>query len=185
MSQVPEEFQERLNREFRGRLRLRWSDQKQEYHLEQKVSRALASFPTHESDDESIRLRDGYLYLLSIRAGTRMPCPRCQLELQVPVREIREISCQFCKLSGREHRVVAGYFPLDDRLVDYLKRLDPERDASWEVRNAVEAHNQHLMEQQRQQVLNSSLDKMNDDFSRIAGIPSVGYTGKETYGDLS
>lgn len=182
MYTVPADFAARLDAAFKGRLRVRWSNAKQEFHVEQRVARPLVSFPTTEHDDDSIRLRDGYLYLMSIRPGTRMPCPRCGLEVQVPVRDIRQVSCKFCKARGNEHRVVAGYFPLDETLIDYLARLDPERDASKRLRNEVDAANERLMQRQRQQVLEASLDVMNDDFARIAGIPSVGYTGKEFRG---
>ena len=179
MSTIPESFAERLDAAFKGRLRIRWSDARKEYQLEQKVGRALSSFPVSSTNDDSIRLRDGYLYILSIRPGTRMPCPRCTTTLEVPVREIRELSCPLCKLKGREHRVSAGYFPLDDQLIDYLKRLDPERDASWSIRSQVDQHNTAILEAQRAKVIHAAESAANDDFNRIAGIPSVGYTGKE------
>lgn len=182
MYTVPDAFAARLQAAFNGRLRVRWSSAKHEFQVEQRVARPLASFPTSGQDDDSIRLRDGYLYLMSIQPGTRMPCPRCGLELKVPVRDIRQVSCQFCKARGNEHRVAAGYFPLDETLIDYLARLDPERDATKRLRNEVDAANERLMQAQRQRVLDASLDVMNDDFSRIAGIPSVGYTGKEFRG---
>ena len=61
---------ERLDREFRGRLRLRWSNRKQEFQLEQKVRRALAEGPVKDSqDDDGIRRRDGYLYVLQEHPG--------------------------------------------------------------------------------------------------------------------
>jgi hypothetical protein len=49
------------------------------------------------------------------------------------------------------------------------------------LRAKVEAHNAALTQQQQQAVLNQLTDKANDDFAQIAGIPSVGYTGKELY----
>lgn len=177
--QIPESFAARLDQTFDGRLRLRWSQSRHEYQLEQKVSRALASFPVSDHDDDSIRLRDGYLYILSIRPGTKMPCPACHLDLDVPVREIREVVCPFCKLKGTPTRVTAGYFPLDDILIETLKRLDPMRGASKQLRSAVDRHNEQMMAAKRQHVIETSLDAANDDFNRIAGIPSVGYTGKE------
>ena len=42
MSTIPESFAERLDAAFKGRLRIRWSDARKEYHLEQKVGRALS-----------------------------------------------------------------------------------------------------------------------------------------------
>jgi hypothetical protein len=183
MYTVPADFAARLHREFDGRLRLRWSNARHEFHLEQKVRRGLADGLVRDThDDAGIRRRDGYLYILSIRPGTRMPCPRCASELQVPVHEIREVSCGYCKLKGQEHRVAAGFFPLNDSLIDYLKRLDPEREASRRLRQQVDGHNLATQTRLEQSVSNATTDAANDDFNRIAGIPSVGYTGKEFRG---
>lgn len=183
MYSVPAAFTARLNQEFDGRLRLRWSNARQEFQLEQRVRRGLVdSFVRDTHDDTGIRRRDGYLYILSIRPGTRMPCPRCGLELKVPVREIRELSCLYCKMQGREHHVPAGYFPLDDTLIDYLKQIDPERGASRRLRQQVERTNAGVQTAQEQAVMGHTTDAASDDFNRIAGIPSVGYTGKEFRG---
>lgn len=183
MYTVPTDFAKRLDREFRGRLRLRWSNRKQEFQLEQKVRRALAEGPVKDSqDDDGIRRRDGYLYLLSVRPGTRMPCPRCNTEVRVPEFEFREVSCPMCKLAGREHRFSAGYFPLTDLLIDHLKTLDPEREATRRLRDQVNAANTRLQQQSERQVLDRMADAVTDDFTRIAGIPMTGYTGKEFRG---
>lgn len=183
MYRVPAAFAARLSRTFEGRLRLRWSSARQEYHLEQRVRRALAEGYVKDShDDDGIRRRDGYLYLLSIRPGTSMPCPRCGIKLAVPLHEIREISCPMCKVQGHEYRIAAGFFPLNDQLLDYVKTLDPTRDASRQLRNRVDTHNMALQTRQGQAVLNATTDAANDDFRRIAGIPMTGYTGKELRG---
>lgn len=183
MYSVPTDFARRLDREFNGRLRVRWSNARQEFHVEQRVRRGLVNSPVRDShDDAGIRLRDGYLYLLSIRPGTKMPCPRCASELAVPEFEIREISCGMCKLQGKEHRVAAGFFPLNDMLIDHLKTLDPEREASRRLRNQVESRNHTLQQRQEADVLAMTTDAANDDFIRIAGIPMTGYTGKEFRG---
>lgn len=183
MYSAPPEFTDRLEREFDGRLRLRWSHKAGEWQVEQRVARGLVNFPVRDDqDDERIRLRDGYFYVMSIRQGDRMPCPKCGNTLKVPHLEIRELSCYQCKLRGYEHRVSAGYFPLDDRLIDHLKRIDPLRGASKALRSKVDQHNQRHTDQQRQRVLDQTYDAGADDFNRIAGIPSVGYTGKEFVG---
>lgn len=180
---VPTEFAKRLEREFNGRLRLRWSNAKQEFHLEQKVRRGLANgLVRHSHDDDGIRRRDGYFYVLSIQPGTRMPCPRCRTEVQIPAFEFREVSCPMCKLGGQEHRFGAGYFPLSDSLIDHLKTLDPEREATRRLRDQVNTHNTRLQQRQERMVLDRMADAVADDFTRIAGIPMTGYTGKEFRG---
>ncbi|NBV25387.1 MAG: hypothetical protein EBS05_26170, partial [Proteobacteria bacterium] len=177
MTEAPAEFVERLQAAFEGRLRIRWSNAAHEFQIEQRVARGLINFPAALTDDEHIRLRDGYFYVMSIRSGDRMPCPRCQQQLTVPVREIRELSCPRCKAQGLEHRVAAGYFPLDDTLITYLKAMDPLRGASRELRAKVDAHNAAYTESQRQTVLDKAYAAGADDFNRIAGIPHVGYSG--------
>lgn len=185
MYSAPQEFVEELDRHFDGRLRIRWSNSANEFHIEQRVARGIMNFPVpDENDDERIRLRDGYFYVMSVRNGDRMPCPKCAYTLKVPLRAIKELSCPQCKLRGVEHRVSAGFFPLDNSLIDYLKMIDPMRGASRELRDKINKHNADFTRAQQQKVLDDAVAAGSDDFARIAGIPSVGYTGKEFTGDL-
>jgi len=177
---IPDSFTENLNATFQHRLRLRWSPRLQEFHLEQKVRRGLADVSHLPNVDERARAKDGYMYVMSIKANPRMGCPRCGSALDAPIRVIAEVTCDFCKLMGREHKVVAGYFPLDDRLIDYLKQLDPTSDHSRARKTAMDRHNERLMASQQRQAVDAALDAANDDFSHIAGIPMVGYTGKDS-----
>jgi hypothetical protein len=183
MYTVPTDFARALEREFQGRLRVRWSTQRQEWHVEQKIRRGLADFPADPNgSDEHQRLRDGYMYILSIRPGDRMPCPRCASTLKVPHLEFREIICDFCKFTGKEYKVAAGYWPLNDKLIERLKELDPERSMTKVQRTQVDARNRALEEAQQKHVLNVSLGTAADDFVQITGIPMTGYTGKEFKG---
>lgn len=178
---VPEEFQDRLTRAFDGRLRIRWSASDHVYHIEQKVARALINFPAALTDDEAIRLRDGYHFLMAITTGDRLPCPKCRTTLPVPLRVSTMVSCPTCRAKGLEHRVPAAFFPLDDTLIDHLHSIDPMRGMSPALRAKVDAHNAKVMQAQQQQALDQLTGAAADDFTRIAGIPSVGYTGRETY----
>lgn len=176
--EVPEEFAARLDAAFDGRLRIRWSQAEGAYHVEQRVARALINFPAALTDDEAIRLRDGYHFIMVVRTGDRMPCPRCGATLKVPLRTSTMVTCDPCRQRGLEYRIPAAHYPLDDTLIDHLKSIDPLRGMSKALRSKVEAHNAALTQQQQQAVLNRLTDKANDDFAQIAGIPSVGYTGK-------
>jgi hypothetical protein len=176
---VPEEFAQRLASAFDGRLRIRWSNAEGAYHVEQRVARALVNFPASTTDDEAIRLRDGYHLIMVVRTGDRMPCPRCGATVKVPLRTSTLVTCEPCRQRGLEYRIAAAHYPLDDTLIDHLKSIDPLRGMSKALRAKVEAHNAALTERQQQAVLNQLTDKANDDFAQIAGIPSVGYTGKE------
>ena len=176
--EAPEEFVSRLDSAFDGRLRIRWSAAEGAYHIEQRVARALVNFPAGTSDDEALRLRDGYHLIMVVRTGDRMPCPRCGATLKVPLRSSTVVTCDTCRQRGLEYRMAAAHYPLDDTLIDHLKSIDPLRGMSKALRAKVEAHNAKLTEQQQQAVLDQLTSKANDDFNRIAGIPSVGYTGK-------
>ena len=177
--EVPEEFAARLEAAFDGRLRLRWSQADQVWHVEQRVARGLINFPAALTDDEAIRLRDGYHFIMVVTAGDRLPCPQCRTTLSVPLRQSTLVSCPTCRLKGLEHRVAAAHFPLDDTLIDHLKSIDPLRGMSKALRAKVDAHNAAMMQRRQQDVLDQLTSKANDDFAQIAGIPSVGYTGKE------
>lgn len=177
MPQAPQEFVERLHSVFDGRLRIRWSNVTNEYHIEQRVARGMINFPPGLTPDETERLRDGYIYVMSIRNGDRMPCPKCGTTLRVPLREIKELSCGQCKKNGVEHRVAAGYFPLDDTLITHLQSIDPLKGMSKALRNKIDAHNAKYTAEQRQKVLDNVYSKGAEDFNRIAGIPTKGYSG--------
>lgn len=172
MPTAPQEFTDRLHTAFDGRLRVRWSNAKNEYQIEQNVARGMMNFPAPLTDDEAIRLKDGYFHVMSVRNGDRMPCPKCNRDLPVPIREVREVACTCGTKSA------AGFFPLDDTLITYLQAIDPMRGMSREMRNKINAHNDAIAEKMRQGVLNQTTDAAGDDFARIAGIPSVGFTGK-------
>lgn len=178
MPQAPQEFVDRLHTTFEGRLRVRWSNAANEFQIEQHVARGMVNFPAGLTDDENIRLRDGFFHVMSVRNGDRMPCPKCNNQLKVPLRELRELSCPRCKANGVEHRVSAGFFPLDDTLIQHLESIDPLKGMSRAMRNKIDAHNAAHTAAQRQHVLDKSWAKGADDFTKIAGIQSVGYTGK-------
>src|ERR1043166_1952196 len=111
----PESFVEKLEREFRGRLRIRWSSQRGEWHIEQKVARGLfpGTKPTKrgwdESSDKYVEHRDGYVFVMAVRTGDRMPCPRCQHEMKVPYMHTTHLRCEFCRLMGKTTHVAAVY----------------------------------------------------------------------------
>lgn len=178
MPQAPQEFIDRLHSTFEGRLRIRWSNSANEFQVEQQVARGIINFPAGLTDDENIRLRDGFFHVMSVRSGDRMPCPKCNNKLTVPLRELRELSCSRCKANGVEHRVAAGYFPLDDTLIAHLESIDPLKGMSRAMRNKIDAHNASHTAAQRQHVLDQAWAKGADDFTKIAGIQSVGHTGK-------
>lgn len=177
---VPEEFQQRLEQEFGDRLRVRWSNKYDEWHVEQKVRRGLAGFPQGQDqdrfDDNLIRYADGYMWVMSLKQGSRFSCHICHLPLEAPARKMKMVSCDHCRLKGYDHYRLACFWPMDETLIDELKRLDRAIDDGAQK---VLEKNQLLQKQMLRNAIEPTLAAHLDDFNRIVGIPSVGYTGKE------
>src|SRR5690606_6396627 len=108
-----------LESEHSGRLRVRWSEASKQFLIEQKVARATPR-RVLPNDDEAIRQRDGYAFVLSVTPGDRTACPRCARTVKVPVLEMKTAKCGAC---GHEFR--ACYFPLGHALLQHLRYTDP------------------------------------------------------------
>jgi hypothetical protein len=181
MYSIPDEFAERLQNEFDGRLRVRWSPIESSFVLEQKISRGIANAMPRHGDtehDDYIRTRDGYLKIMSIRNGDRMPCGTCGATLRVPIFETAQVNCEYCQKKGYPYQYFAGYFELNDRFLEHLRSLDPLKGGSRRGRNRVEKVNSSLERGLDRAHYNVLDDAVSDNFTSIAGIPSVGYTGK-------
>lgn len=176
---APVEFVKRLDREFDSRLRIRWSLKRKEWRVEQKVGRACL-LPIHvsEIDDDLICARDGYAYVLSIRPGTTMPCPDCGQTMDVPALHFKEVVCAWCRFKGKAAQHLAAYFPLSDLLIDHLKKISPERQ-SKAVTRSLDARNAALLKAREREIENEGEAAIKDQWTKIAQIPHVGYTGKE------
>lgn len=174
---IPTAFEDRLRKAFDGRLRIRWSNRAHEWRLEQRVGRAITAPVRIEEDrDDLICARDGYDYVLSVRSGDRMPCPQCEwTELKVPIREFRDIRCPYCASRGKQGRTVAGYFPLDDTLIQHLQMIDPLRGASKELAAAADRRNDALMASAERQLSNTVMAHGADHYNEVVGIPQFSY----------
>jgi hypothetical protein len=188
----PEEFVERLEREFGQKYRIRWSPTKNEWHLEQKVRRGLAegfmdvnSFKNEKNrrngQDDLIRLRDGYVLTMAIKPGTFTHCGECNTKFDVPAFDTKAVSCPFCMARGRHRYQVAGYFPLSDSLIDHLRKIDADRGGVERTSREV-THQNELLELSNYMDLRRRTDAgTRERFNRIAGILQTGYTGTDKY----
>lgn len=181
MKHPPVEFETRLQRLFDNRVRIRWSNHRQEWHLEYKIARGKATVPFYVDgyDDAAIRAKDGYAFLMAVREGDRMPCPRCGYTVKVPKFEIAHARCQYCQLAGKDGRFTACYFPLEgDSLIQHLQRIDPLR--TWRDNMHLEADKQNdaLLKQRERKFENDIEAITKDHYNRLVQIPQVGYTGK-------
>lgn len=180
--QAPDTFVERLARDYDGRLRIRWSEKRSEWQIEQRVGRAsLPPFRIDPYDDSHIRARDGFLFVCAIRPGTRMPCPTCGLTLKVPVFEFGEAICGYCKLQGgRKYRFRACYFPLSDMLLEHLRKIDPQNDGLRRIRDEANADAAAKERSKDRKLGNEIEDVIKDNLNSLFDVAHVGYTGKET-----
>ncbi len=178
----PQEFVHRLSREFGGRLRIRWSPRREEWHIEQKVGRALGDPPRHIPDwhDQWVRARDGYHFLCAIRTGDRMPCPICRQSIPVPIMRMGEAMCQACKDAKRTARGwYVSFWPLGDGLIEQLRKMDPLRTWHEEVPRELRDADARRDAQQARNLHNAIEPATKDAFTQLFEIQSVGYTGKE------
>jgi hypothetical protein len=183
MRTPPESFVEKLDREFRGRLRIRWSTEDAAWHVEQKVARGMfpGTKPSKKGWDEStdayIRHRDGVILVISVRTGDRMPCPKCGHELKVPYLQTHLVTCAFCKLRGKQSHVPAVYFPLSDSLIQFLKSIDPENPVSEGLAEDLDVQNEALAAMLEKDALTAGNAAAEQEYRRIVGIPQVGLSG--------
>lgn len=186
--QAPEEFVERLNQVFGGRYRIRWSDARNEWHIEQKVRRGIAEGfadvnPRHvkrarEKHDDLVRARDGYVLTMAVKAGTRDYCKTCNTQLSVPAFETQVITCPYCASRGRHSHQTAGYFPLSDSLIDHLRYIDAENDGIDRVTEAVNRSNELLLHEMNMRYIRRPIEAATRErFNRLVGIPQFGYAG--------
>jgi hypothetical protein len=138
------------------------------------------NFRVDSYDDPAIRARDGYAFIMAVRQGDRMPCPKCGYTIRVPKFEMAETSCDYCKMLGRDGRYTACYFPLEgDSLIQHLSKLDPLKTWRDGLAQRADAHNAQLLASRERDCLNKLEAATKENFNQLVGIQSVGYTGKE------
>jgi hypothetical protein len=119
---------------------------------------------------------------MEVTRGTKAPCPKCGLDLDVPVFETREVLCPSCKVQGRDARYQMGYFPLDgDMLIQRLIELDPLRTYRDGKAKEVDHHN-NMVQATRERWFKNYIEAVTKDHYReIAGIPFFGYGGTKVF----
>jgi hypothetical protein len=186
---VPKSFEENLRSQSDGLLRIRWSLMRREWHIEQKVGRmALPPFRVSEADDNMIRARDGYWLVAAVQPGTRMPCRTlidkrtqqiCGETLPVPRFEFGEVSCPRCQAAGRNHRQQAGFFELNDRLLEHLRMIDPARGGYERLNANLKLSLERKAWSEARAIENHSEAVVKDNLNSLFDVAHVGYTGKE------
>lgn len=181
--QAPEWFVSALTQQSGGRLRIRWSLKRGAWHIEQQVGRAaLPPLRISEADDGMIRARDGYWFVMELRPGDRMPCPKCHLTIKVPVMQFGEAICLYCKYKGNgAHRYKACYYPLGDMLLEHLRKIDPHNDGLRRIQEEVTTDDARRVAADDKDLSTHVEDVIKDNLNSLFDVGHTGYTGKETY----
>lgn len=111
-----------------------------------------------------------------------MPCPKCGLKMSVPELHFGEAICYGCRLHGRDGRHTAAYFPLGERLLEHLRYIDTERGGLERQITDIDNANEALIAGGARKRDNAIEAVNRDYYTTLAGIQSVGYTGKESKG---
>lgn len=185
MYSIPDEFASELEDMFHGRFRLRWSEKRACFMLEQKVQTGqLLAPPPIDPDapdhfdtysDEWIRFRDGYFLTMEIRPGDRMPCPVCGLEVKVPILETRESICFNCVLQGRDGKYKAAYYPLNHLLLQHIRDIDPYFDTIHNIRKRLEARDRERIARITREQVEKADAVVLDNKNQIEDNPMVGF----------
>lgn len=180
MYQAPQSFIDRLESDFQGRLRIRWSIAKGEFHIEEKVGRAaLAPFRISDIDDRYIRARDGYHFIMAVKAGTSVPCRICGLKCSVPECRTAEIKCSYCEsVKTRRGREFGGYWPLNDTLLEHLRKCDPKNDGHIAAVKSQDLQEVRREMDRKRSMFNTIESATLDDKYQLFDTPFTGYTGK-------
>lgn len=188
------QYEEEFIQAFSGRFRLRWSDKQQEYHVEQKLSVGNPNLipPTYQNpnthgveydtySDEWIRAKDGYFFVMAIRPGSKMPCPVCNMPVDVPQLMTAESSCPYCKVMGRDGRYVAAYYPLNHILIEHVKTLDPYTDGPIRQRQRIRENQLRKYERDQTKALDDADALVRFNNSQVMNVPMTGAGTQKTH----
>lgn len=188
---IPEHFQERLESEFHGRYRARWSDARGEIHFEQRIGAGfhpgtLKIQPHNKAQyqarwDDMLRARDGYVLTFIVTPGDRTECPRCRATLHVPVKQFTHLTCPSCEKGGRKTTLTVGHWPLGDDLLQHLRRIDAYTGGHDRVQADMAKSTAAKTAQDARDLVRDGEAALRERFKAMVGIPSVGRTNDAPY----
>lgn len=172
---IPQWFEEALEAQFDGDLRIRWSDQRKEWHIEQRVGRAMLAPGPVGQDDRLIRARDGYSFFGAVQAIPRRPCETCGFPIEAPHLRWAEVRCAYCASQGESGRQILAYFPLGHALLQHLRKHDPTKDRIKTNIREIDLHNRRRDIAQERAASGESQDYLTDwvttEHFPVAGLP--------------
>lgn len=174
--EAPKAFVDSLERQFNGRLRVRWSEARSEWQIEQKTRRARVPKRRIEAgrpdEDRLRRAADGYQFVLAVKPGNRDRCPKCRTMQGIPELRMVQTKCVRCQAPFQ-----SVYYPLGDMLLEHLRYTDPYRGGTERVFADQDKADAAVRAAQARQHHNEFENVIKDSFNEIANIPTFGYTG--------
>jgi hypothetical protein len=178
MYKPPEDFVEKLEREFHG-YRIRWSVKNNRWSLEQRVGRGAlpGTYPEDKFDDGTIRAAEGYWLILEVSPRPYTKCPECGFHFDLPELKIKEAKCEYCCERGLDARWMLGYFPLGEALLDQLRKTDPKRDGIQKLGAKIDARNKARLKSIRDRADDQLMSALLDNKKQVFEMPSVSLGG--------
>lgn len=186
MLTIPPTFRARLDAEFQGRIRVRWSYQRNCFVVEQQESAAIhpGELFTHSNDDIAIRARDGYGLLFELWTGSTAAC-LCGADIPLTPSTIKVYECPTCQVRhGRTRQLPIASFDFTEGLLEALCRLDyiahnteSPKDA---VRRAWHANLRKKAAKDKAIAADRQL-RLRDDWHRLYNVPRTGYRQDTPY----
>lgn len=186
---APQEFLERFEAEFGQNYRIRWSDARNEWHVEQRMGHgfmpgtrdiaARSAEDYRKNYDDRLRARDGYILTFVVAPGDKTQCDECSTWFPIPSYRFEAVSCPYCALKGRSRMVSIAYFPLGESLLEHLRKIDVFNGGNERVKEAVARRNKFIEAEEAANFRRHVDAGVRERFNRLVGIPSWGYTGKE------
>lgn len=187
-----QQFLNELYAKFDGRFRLRWSTYSHEWQLEQKVMNPKVIPPPITIDEDTggeiydtfddawVRASDGYMLVMSMRDGDRMPCPICYLTVKVPIMETRESTCEHCRFQGRDGRYRAAFYPFNHVLIEHLQFLDPDNGGVERVKRKIRDRQVARIAKSKERSVTEGEERLVDAGTQALGNQMIGYGNQKS-----
>lgn len=177
MMTPPEWFSEALEKQSKGKFRIRWSVSRDRWQIEEKAARSrMYDRPVSILRDELIREYDGYTLFAEVCPGTKMKCDRCFRWVGVAQQKFKTTRCSHCR---KEHK--AFFWVLGESLLEHMRKVDPDTGGIDRVFEEVDQRTAMRDRSLRNDGRNQNEAAGKDSFNFIHEIPTFGYTGKNKF----
>jgi predicted Zn-ribbon and HTH transcriptional regulator len=170
----PQSFLDGLNRDFGGKVRLRWSPQRNRWQIERKGPPEGKVSDWRDRFDALIRVRDRVYRVMEVSPGSLVTCGYCAFDYHTPQFSKQAARCPRC-----DKQELVMNWPLGDRLLEELRFGDPDRDGLERMWKDTLREEEALEKGRKRDSRNYGEAVWKEEFNRVFEIQSKGYTGKE------